>query len=459
MVVVTPAGADAPASPAWMDLLARGAGGRIVPSLSNCLVLLGHDARLRGMLAWDEFSCRHIITRAAPPPYDSAQPAPGPYPRPMEDMDAALIQAYLQRAYDLPVSRTVGEQACRTAAMMRRTHPVREWLDGLRWDGTPRLGAWLHHALGCADDAYHAAVGARFLCAAVRRVRSPGCKFDYVPVLEGRQGMGKSRLLATLFGTAWFKDDLPRDLGEKDAAQGLLGVWGVEMAELQALGRSSARDAKAFFSRQHDRYRPTYGAFEVTRPRQCVFAGTTNEEEYLTDPTGNRRYWPVTCAHADVAWVEKWRAQLWAEADHVEATSPMPLWLENGHVGAIARQAQDSRMHEDVWRDPITAWLRMGGAGAGAHGGCAAPCPRPAARPSGPHGAEARGHHPARPWLDPPQAALRHVRAAMGVGRAGWGWKDAAFVKKGGARKRLSVGAGYRAGPVVAFSAMDPSRL
>ncbi|AHI25447.1 DNA primase [Komagataeibacter xylinus] len=363
MAGANPDGPDAPDDPAWMDLLARGAGGRIAPSLSNCLVLLGHDARLRGMLAWDEFNCRHIVTRAPPPPYDGAAESPGPYPRPMEDTDAALIQAYLQRAYGLPVSRTVGDQACRTAAGMCRRHPVREWLDGLRWDGAPRLGTWLHHALGCADDAYHAAVGTRFLRAAVRRVRQPGCKFDYVPVLEGRQGMGKSRLLAALFGAAWFKDDLPRDLGDKDAAQGLLGVWGVELSELQALGRSSTRDAKAFFSRQHDRYRPSYGAFEVSRPRQCVFAGTTNEEQYLADATGNRRYWPIACQHADVAWVATWREQLWAEADHGEATCPMPLWLEDGHVATIARHAQESRMHEDAWRDPVATWLHARGTG------------------------------------------------------------------------------------------------
>lgn len=342
---------------AWMDLLARGPRG-VVPSLANCLVLLGHDACLRELVAWDEFACRCMVTRAPPPAFAGAPPPPGPYPRQMDDMDVALVQAYLQRAYGLPVSRAVAEQACRTAAGLHRRHPVREWLDGLRWDGTPRLATWLHHALGTADDAYHAAVGARFLSAAVRRVRAPGCKFDYVPVLEGPQGMGKSRLLAALFGAPWFKDDLPRDLGDKDAAQGLLGVWCVELGELQALGRSSSRDAKAFFSRQQDRYRPSYGAFEVTRPRQCVFAGTTNEREYLTDPTGNRRYWPVTCTRADVAWVTAWRAQLWAEAAWREATAPLELWLDDAHLRAAAAHAQDTRMHEDAWHDPIATWLR-----------------------------------------------------------------------------------------------------
>ncbi|MFT9377007.1 VapE domain-containing protein [Komagataeibacter saccharivorans] len=346
---------------AWMDLLVRGPRG-VAPSLSNCLVLLGHDPALRGLVAWDEFACRSMVTRAPPPAFDGAPPPPGPYPRAMDDMDVALVQAYMQRAYGLPVSRAVAEQASRTAAGLCRRHPVREWLDGLRWDGTPRLATWLHHALGTVDDGYHAAVGTRFLAASVRRVREPGCKFDYVPVLEGPQGMGKSRLLAALFSPPWFKDDLPRDLGDKDAAQGLLGVWCVELGELQALGRSSSRDAKAFFSRQQDRYRPSYGAFEVTRPRQCVFAGTTNEREYLTDPTGNRRYWPISCTRADIDWVVAWREQLWAEAAAREATAPIPLWLEDAHLHAAARQAQDTRMHEDPWHDPVNAWLRTRGA-------------------------------------------------------------------------------------------------
>lgn len=348
---------------AWMDLLVRGARGRVSASLSNCLVLLGHDPLLRGLLAWDAFGCRPMLTRAPPAAFDGAAAPPGPYPRMMEDTDTALVQAYMQRAYGLPVSRAVAEQACRTATGLCRRHPVRDWLDTLAWDGTPRLATWLDRALGAGADAYHAAVGARFLCGAVRRVRQPGCKFDYVPVLEGAQGMGKSRLLAALFGPAWFKDDLPRDLGDKDAAQGLLGVWCVELGELQALGRSTSRDAKAFFSRQHDRYRPSYGTTEVIRPRQCVFVGTTNECDYLTDPTGNRRYWPISCTRADPDWVAAHRSQLWAEADHREATSPMPLWLDDPAIAITAQAAQEARLPDDPWHDPIAAWLAGRGAG------------------------------------------------------------------------------------------------
>lgn len=353
----------APAATAWMTLLARGPRGGVLASLSNCLVLLGHDPVLSGLLAWDAFACLPVLTRAPPPAFATASAAAGPYPRSVEDTDVTLVQAYMQRAYDLPVSAAVAMQACRVAASLRRTHPVCDWLDTLRWDGTPRLDTWLHHALGTANDAYHAAVGARLLCGAVRRVRQPGCKFDYVPVLEGAQGIGKSRLLAELFTPAWFKDDLPRDLGDKDAAQGLLGVWCVELGELQALGRSTSRDAKAFFSRQNDRYRPSYAMADVMRPRQCVFVGTTNEHDYLTDPTGNRRYWPVCCTRADVAWVTASRDQLWAEACRRETTDPMPLWLDDAATAAIAAEAQEARLPEDPWHDPITAWLAGRGTG------------------------------------------------------------------------------------------------
>lgn len=313
----------APAATAWMALLARGPRGGVLASLSNCLVLLGHDPVLSGLLAWDAFACLPVLTRAPPPAFATAPAAAGPYPRSVEDTDVTLVQAYMQRAYDLPVSAAVAMQACRVAASLRRTHPVCDWLDTLRWDGTPRLDTWLHHALG----------------------------------------IGKSRLLAELFTPAWFKDDLPRDLGDKDAAQGLLGVWCVELGELQALGRSTSRDAKAFFSRQNDRYRPSYAMADVMRPRQCVFVGTTNEHDYLTDPTGNRRYWPVSCTRADVGWIVASRAQLWAEACHRESTDPMPLWLDDAATAAIAAEAQESRLPEDPWRDPITAWLAGRGTG------------------------------------------------------------------------------------------------
>lgn len=263
---------------------------RVLPTLANALLLLALDPALEGMLAYDEFGERLLITRSPPPAREGDATVPGPYPRPWGGEDVALVQAHLQRVWSHRFSRQTVEEAMPVEAKRCRFHPVRDWLDGLPWDGTPRLDTWLRKAFGCPDDPYHAAAGAKFLIAAARRIRRPGVKFDHTPVFEGLQGLGKSTALRRLFGDDWFSDAMPDDLAGKDAAMALNGVWCLELAELQQLIRSEPATVKAFLSRQVDRYRPPYGKTYVDRPRQSVLVGTTNDEEWLSDATGNRRF-------------------------------------------------------------------------------------------------------------------------------------------------------------------------
>lgn len=338
---------------AWFARLQRGDKGVIMPSVANALLIFANDPELVGMIAFNEFTSRAGLTRS-PPSMDGIS-CPGPFPRPWEEHDRAFCLAYLQRLYTPSFKMDAVNAAMAGAAVTQKFHPVRAYLDTLKWDGVSRIGSWLVDAFGADIDPYHHAVGAKFLQAAVRRIREPGCKFDSVLILEGPQNIGKSRACRKLFGDEWFTDNLPSDISGRDMSDALQGIWGVEFGEIEHLLRSEPESIKAFLSRQVDRYHPRYGRMPVERPRQCVFIGTTNNDDYARDATGNRRLWPVKCEFADVEWIERWRDQLWAEA---VATEPgAALWLDDEVVQAEALSQQEARHDDDPWEEKISGYL------------------------------------------------------------------------------------------------------
>lgn len=233
-------------------------------------------------------------------------------------------------------------------------HPVIDMLDSLKHDGVPRIDGWLSTYLGADDTPLNRAIGTIFLVAAVRRVRQPGVKFDQIPVLEGAQGSGKSTALQILAGDGLHSDQ--EILGAEGKAQIELmeGKWIYELGELVGLNKFEVNRIKAFASRTHDTARMAYGRTATTRPRQTVFVGTTNEERYLRDTTGNRRFWPVKTGAIDLELLRRDRDQLWAEASALEATGfsltlPTELW-------AAAAEVQEERMEDDLWVDAIAAF-------------------------------------------------------------------------------------------------------
>ena len=345
----------------WMGELTRGDKGPHATA-GNAVLILCNDTAVVGLLAYDEFAHRIMVMRPPPPPYDGAQPSKGPYPRPMTDNDVTLMQGYMARTYDLRVSQGVAYQAASAASEQNMIHPVRDWLNRLTWDGTPRLATWLHTAFGCPNDAYHEAVGTKYLIAAVRRIRHPGAKFDAMLVLEGDQDLGKSSACRALFGDDNFSDDMPHDLASKDAPHSLMGVWGMELGELDSLIRTGIETVKAFLSRQVDHYRPPYERNFVDRPRQCVLIGTTNESDWMRDSTGNRRFWPVRCVKAEHLWLAEVRDQLWAEAAILEAEGE-PVWLDDETVRNTAKKHQAERVAEDMWKRKIVQYLYNGTGG------------------------------------------------------------------------------------------------
>ena len=329
-------------------------------TLANALLILELDPDVAGLCAYDEFAERFVLTRPPPPARSANPPLPGPYPRPWTVQDAALVLAYMQRAWSHRFTMLTVEQAMPTDARRNGYHPVRDWLATLRWDGHDRLSVWLAKAFGCPADGfagdYHRRAGRAFLVAAVKRVRKPGVKFDHTPVLEGLQGLGKSTAFRRLFGEDWFSDSLPPDLASKDAAMALAGCWCLEMAELQQLIRAHPAEVKAFLTRQVDRFRPPYGKTYIDRPRQTVLVGTTNEAEWLADVTGNRRFWPLACSHVDLDWIDANRDQLWAEAAACEAAGEA-WWLADEDSRRGAEEAQAERLIEDAWAEKVLRHL------------------------------------------------------------------------------------------------------
>ncbi len=336
--------------------LQRDGNGQPQYTVGNLMLILAHDPQLAGMLSHNEFTSQSLLTRSPPPIEDGGPMAYGPFPRPWNGEDVSLVQAYIQRVWIAKAGRQTVEEAMAAQASLGRFHPIRDWLATLKWDGTPRLDRWLVKTFGAPDDPYHNAIGAKFLIAAVRRVRLPGCKFDYMVVLEGGQGIGKSSAVKTLFGEPYFSDAIPEELASRDAALALLGVWVLEFAEIQHLIRNEVEVIKAFLSRSTDRYRPPYGKHYVERARQGVLIGTTNTTDYLRDTSGNRRIWPVRCQFSELEWLAEKREQLWAEAAAREAAGES-IWLDDIDVRDRATQAQAERMSDDVWSEPVEDWL------------------------------------------------------------------------------------------------------
>jgi putative DNA primase/helicase len=339
-------------APDWTaDLILDPRNGAVRPVLANLIRFLRFHPAWEGVLAYDEFHARVVIKRA--PPWESE--APG---APWIDHHESLTRVWLQHEDLFAGLGDVG-RAVQAAARHAPFHPVREHLEALTWDGTPRLDTWLQTYFHVEDSDYARAIGPRYLISAVARVYQPGCQVDHMIILEGTQGRLKSQALRILaMRDEWFTDRLSH-MHSKDAALETVGVLIIELAELDALTRAASSATKSFLTRPHEKLRLPYGRHQISFPRQCVFAGTINPPVggYLKDPTGARRFWPVTCrGRIDRDGLERDRDQLWAEAVR-QFKAGAKWWLETPELEALATAEQRARYVTDVWTARVVEWV------------------------------------------------------------------------------------------------------
>lgn len=330
----------------WKLQLKRNAKGAVDSSRHNIITILENDPWLKGKIALNEFTGRSTITGAVP--WDKRTEY-----RSWSDADDAGLRHYLERSFGVDhASKT--DDALQIILGRRRFHPVRDYLRSLTWDGTPRVETLLVDYLGAVDGPYVRAVTRKSLVAAVARVETPGCKWDYVLTLVGPQGIGKS-LLADKLAKDWFTDSLSTVLG-KEAYEILQGKWIVEMGELAATRKADIENIKHFLTKREDRFRVAYGKHAQDFPRQMVIWATTNNLLFLRDVTGNRRWWPVsitgkgtksirddlTQEQIDQVWAETY--QFWKQGELLY----LPAELEDEAMNVQAEHTEESERAGEI---------------------------------------------------------------------------------------------------------------
>ena len=276
--------------------------------------------------------------------------------RDYKDTDDTRIVLLISRAYDLQFSEATISMMTRLVGEENGRNPLTDSLDKLDWDGEDRIENWIVKATGCDDIEINRQMGEKWLIQAIARAYSPGCKADCILILTGRQGAGKSTMFRALATDEYFADT-PLDIGSANSYTQIARAWIYEVAELDSVRRSQNSATKAFFSAQEDNYRPAYGRNAVTVKRHVVFAGTTNDKQFINDDTGSRRYWPVNVDKIDIEWVKESRDQLWAEAI-VKYRDGVKWYLDNEMEDTRHEESKVYRQ-DDPWVDPISIWLRI----------------------------------------------------------------------------------------------------
>jgi predicted P-loop ATPase len=340
----------------WRSELIRAKNDIPKPLFANAVFALRGAQCMQGVLAFDVFAHQTMLMDV--PPWQPLIDAANFQPRPWTEQDDLAATHWLQTVEAIAVTPAVTAQAVELVARDHSYHPVQDYLLGLEHDGVFRLDTMLSTYFGADQSEYTKLVGRNMMISAIARIFDPGCKVDTVTIFESDQGLKKSTAIKEMFDP-WFTDDIS-ELGSKDAAMQVGGVWCVELGELDAMSKPEVSRVKAFISRRVDRFRPSYGRRVVERPRACIFIGSTNESGYLKDATGARRFLPVKVTKIDIEGLQRDRNMLWAEA-RVLYDEGVAWWFTETTIGkaaaAMAKTEQEARYQADAWERLIADYL------------------------------------------------------------------------------------------------------
>ena len=315
----------------------------------NVYHAFNEDPLLQGLVRFNEFSHRLDKTRSAP--WDGPMAVAGKWGA----LDDLRLANYLAASHRLIVANPVTiEQAVMMAACDAAYNPLKDYCEGLVWDGVERRKTWLHTVLGAEHSEYHTLVGTYFILSMIARVYEPGCQMDYMMILQGAQGAKKSSVLRILGGD-YFAGGTFR-VGDKDSLQVLQGRWIFNFNEIDSLNKSEATANKAFITERVDVFRPPYGKQFVDYPRSCVLTGDTNEDEFLKDGTGDRRSWVVHCVDIDVEAMAAMRDQLIAEAVHFYKAGDQ-RYPDKAIEDRVFKPKQEEWKFVDVWQDALARYV------------------------------------------------------------------------------------------------------
>lgn len=336
----------------WADRLQKTKDGVVRNTFFNCrLILQNADEAKKPLIGRNLFAVDDYYLAQAP-----WGGRPGD---PITDVDFVRIKNYCAQKYRAEFSINTIVDAVISVGDANHFHPVQDYLRSLTWDGVERMSTWLQKYCGSTGPKeYLEAVCTKFLVAMVQRVFNPGSAFHQVLILEGKQNAGKSSV-ARVLGAPWFTDS-PIHIGDKDAVMTMQSKWVVELGELSSMSKADIEQLKAFITQSVDRIRPSYGRKVMDYPRQSVFIGTTNNEQYLKDLTGNRRYWPVKVADV-INWkgLAQVRDQLFAEA-FLAYQLGESVWL-NPDLIIEAETEQALRVIGDEWAPIVLEVLESEG--------------------------------------------------------------------------------------------------